>query len=623
MIRAILEYAIDQGIALQIGTLPTGETMIPSEVENSTCAELIRECLKLHPDWIPAIDHSTTPPTINVLPSSDTEGTLAASFDLTGGTISEFEIRERADMIPDSVRIVYELVSEIDGEVYRKTIIDKYPVSGPDAGPRVISATIPLAGLQMQIQKSRIQVRPLPADQSTAIAFLKEKFPALAAIADADLKVTKWAKALVTEDPDFPDPISDRAPRLAFADISQATNELVRGTIEDWMRKRTGPVEITFEIVGRPTLSDDEKDLIASLPRTIVVTATNAITKTYRGISQWVAAEDVPTGIAQATYEAILAAMSWEGSLSFEEAECGAVSYAGKVINLAGGAAGWGTMRAPVHAVECDIASGRTTIAFGPNPTLAPADFLELQRILRYRPTRWWSIEERDSDQIGAAANPSAAGDTVSGFEHPKTEPTSPVPAKEQFGVGKPFYDATGETWHVRAEAGEVLAINPEPGGGSVMIYLTATALANQIIASGGRLWVKVTTDKNDLATAAAWYYNAAAPTQVHAQPDPGGNNGEYYYWVCDFGTVGGNVVITARGHLGGPIIHRPARNNRNADLEIQDYWENTDGELIATGEPRVMSWRQGLYVGEAAPAVDGMDVFHAINLVGEPPPDP
>ena len=149
MVERIIDYAISQGVNLQKGSIPLGETMIPTEVQNSTCAELIRECLRLHPDWIPYITHTTTPPTFAVAPASSA---TAASFDLTGGTVQEFNIVHRTDMLPASVRIVYELAGEIDGEVYRKTIIDKWPLGGPDGGPRCIMATIPLAGMVMQIQ---------------------------------------------------------------------------------------------------------------------------------------------------------------------------------------------------------------------------------------------------------------------------------------------------------------------------------------------------------------------------------------------------------------------------------------------------------------------------------------
>jgi hypothetical protein len=90
-------------------------------------------------------------------------------------------------------------------------------------------------------------------------------------------------------------------------------------------------------------------------------------------------------------------------------------------VNLSGGFPEWETMNAPVHSVDFDEETGRMTLGFGPVPHLAPADFLEMQQILRFRPTRWWSFEERESNRIGGEFKPSAAGDTVGGYDVPQT----------------------------------------------------------------------------------------------------------------------------------------------------------------------------------------------------------
>jgi hypothetical protein len=602
MVKAIVDYAVSQGVAMTVGNIPDGELMIPSEVSNASCAELIRQCLKLHPDWIPYLSHASTPPVFNIS-QCGAVGVPVAAIPLTGGSVTEFAVAYRNDLRPDAVRIVYEMADEINGEIYRKVAIDKYPSGGPDGGPRVISATIPLAGMQMQIQKNRVQCRELPPNDATGEEiedYLKEKFPQIAHIDNDNLHVLAWNLELVTEDPAlFPPAINEQAERLAFTDIDQATNELVRGTVEDWMRRKVGQVKLTYDIEGRPTLPKADLDLLAGLPKSIIITATNAVTKTYKGLTQWVAPEDFPTGIAKATYDGIIASMSYEGTVTLVEEDCGALGYHGRIIQLTGGDAAWASMTAPVHTVDLEIETGTTRIAFGPHPALAPADFLELQRILRFRPIRWWSKEERGSPQYGGDGVPSAAGDTVAPFETPQTNPVAPVPPLQQFQVSNPFYDADEEVWKVRVRAGWVLTIDPT--GATVMGYLQA-AQADFTIGAASVIYCKVDTTKNDLATAATLIATSTAPTNTHAQPDPGGNAGVYHYRIADFTTVDGNVVVATRHHQNGPIIHRPARNNRNLKLTITPVAENTDGQWVATGSPTYGFWRQGLYVGATDP---------------------
>ena len=618
-IRAILEFAGSCGTSITIGSIPDGETMIPSEVANQSCAELIQQCLKLHPDWVPALDHSTTPPTFSVL-ACGTTATASFLVDGTGETAG-FEVVHRTDMLPDAVRIIYEFAISIGDEVYRDVITDKWPAGGPDSGPRVITATVPLAGLQMQIQKSRIQTRSLPTTNDEARAYLALKFPAIAAVDQDHFRVIAWTSTLVPDSETKPPEIDPlRAPILVPADASALPNELVEGQLEDWMRRKSGKVRLDFKVRKLDTSTLAEREALDTLPDCFYITATNAVTKLYKGITQWVAPEDVPSGIAQATYEAIVAAMTYEGSVTIESADVGATAYHGKAINLTGGPAGWATMRAPVHSVDFDVESGRTTISFGPHPLLAPTDFLELQRILRYRPARWWSTEERASNQLGAAGSPSASGDTVGGHTGPRSEEWKATPDREQFQVHAMAYNGT--TWTCRVKAGRVLTINPESALGATMQYVTPTPAETTefTVADGDTVCCKVTTDKRDLVTSAVILVSAA--TSTHAEPDlvaGGGVDGVYYYRLAEMGIVDGIMKVTRQYHQGGPIIHRPGRNDRNMDLVIHWMEEDTDGILVPPAYGNLttkLSWRQGLYVGRDAGSAANLETNHVLSLV-------
>jgi hypothetical protein len=229
-IEEAISYAISAGVDLQLGTVPAGLPLWPSEVRNVSCAEVIRLSLRFHPDWVPWIDHSTTPPTFNVTPRASLD---VRTLDLSGaGDVESFSIQRRDDLKPESVRIVYANATIIDGVTYRDHVIDKWPAAGPNEGPRVLSSVIELAGGQMQFQKSRIQTRTLPTDQASAKTWLKLKFPHLKDVPDAHMAVSGFLKELVDETEDHADPVNPRAERLEVDDATDLPRELVRGTIE-------------------------------------------------------------------------------------------------------------------------------------------------------------------------------------------------------------------------------------------------------------------------------------------------------------------------------------------------------------------------------------------------------
>jgi hypothetical protein len=197
---------------------------------------------------------------------------------------------------------------------------------------------------------------------------------------------------------------------------------LVRGSIEDWMRVRVGKMKIAPTITAAAGASPATILALAKGTPPFSVVATNARNKIYHGPTQWTPPEEVPTGIAQSVYESILAGVRFQGSVTLVADDIPLTPMVGRKLNLTGSAiSAWTTMSAPIHSVTWDVDLGTVTLAFGPVPYLAPTDFLELQRILRSLPVRWWSSAERSGDKIGSEETPSAAGDTVGAFDLPET----------------------------------------------------------------------------------------------------------------------------------------------------------------------------------------------------------
>lgn len=418
-VEAAINYAITAGVDLQLGTVPAGLPLWPAEVRNISVAEVLRISMRLHPDWVPWIDHATTPPTIHVTPRADmTEKTVSVAG---AGDVDSFEIERRDDLKPDAVIITYQTASIIDGVTYRSTIKDKWPAAGPDSGPRVMSALVELAGGQMQFQKSRIQTRTIPtADGDAAKNWIKLKYPHLKDVPNADIDIVSFSSTLLADAETLPDPINPRATRLVPSTVGDLPRELVRGTIEDWMRVKVGRVRL--DIVIQPDTGAAGASVLAigkgCPPLTIV--ATDAVTKIYKGVTHWVAPEAAPAGIAQAVYEA-LESYQYQGSVTLVREDVTADVWHGRKLNILGGLGEWITMDAAIHQSSFDIDSGTVTLTFGPAPYLAAEDFLELQRMLRGRQPTWMSQEERTSNELGATDDPGSKGDTVAGFDIPET----------------------------------------------------------------------------------------------------------------------------------------------------------------------------------------------------------
>lgn len=420
-----IAFAASVGVDIAAGTIAGSDVLWPQEVSNISVAEVIRQSLKFYPNHIAWIDYATTPPQLNVTPS--TTATLR-EIDLSGAGIAEsLSVSRRDDLMPDAVRIIYTSATVIDSETFRDGFVDQWPTAGPTGGPRVIIAEIPLAGMSMQFQKSPVEVVELPTSTATAVAYLKEKFPVIANVPDADISVTAWTRTLIPETSAETarhalTKVNPNTPRVAGTTLTHLPNELRKGSVADWMRVRVGKVHIAMTVTPSGSAAPASVEAIAKLPKGFSVVATNAATKIYKGCSQFQSGETRPSGLAQTYYTSCRAAYQWEGSVALVEAEAGSLRYHGCRINILGSAdTNLTTMNAMVHAVDVDIDSGRTDLSFGPAPHLAPADILEMQRQIRSRQVTWWTTEERDSNQLGSAGGASSKGDTVTPYDTPET----------------------------------------------------------------------------------------------------------------------------------------------------------------------------------------------------------
>lgn len=578
-ISEAVAFAISRGAGLQIGTVDSGMQLWPSEVKNSSCESVISEQLRYHPDWTAWIDHSTFPPTFHARALANLD---AVTVDIAGSEVEAFGFSKLTRNVPNGVRVIYESADTIDGEVMRNGYED---TAGDISGRKVMMATLELEGMQAQFQKSQVETLDLPddGDDAGARAYLKKKFPALAMVPDASWAVANFSKTLVVEDPlTLPPPICSKAERLAVADVEDLPRELVRGSLAEWMRKKVGRVTLKVDFLVNPAMNEAHRKIFAGFEgesKTWTVTATNATTKTYKGISSFTEGEGRPIGLAAAIFSAATADQ-YEGVVTVAKAEVDATRWHGKKLVIIDGI---NTLMpgAIIYSGSADIEAGSVVVDFGPPPYLSAGDFLELQRMFKRRPVTWMSAQERTSNKLGADDSAGSLGDTVDGFDAPDTVTPpgggggkTPVPFWPEISGNTtdgfklkmvPGYVATRKMG--TADAADNLAV------GSIPTALT--------VAIGDKMWVTATESVTGeisspvFAKGSTWQ-PSTAPKLKGGSDDQVGVAGTRIWRLCEVisdGADGAKMTVWRTGI----IEHFAARAHENAVTSV------------STGEARIL----------------------------------
>ncbi len=648
-IAEVIHFAADSGVAIQCGTMPTGLDLWPSEAVSQSCAEVIRTSLRYHPDWMAWIDHTTTPPTFNVTPRA-----TATAVNLPVTLCSGVKIAERAELIPDCVRIIYACATTIDDTVYRDYYLDKYPTGGSEgtagalvSAPGVLTTVIELAGGQASIAKQQIETVTIPsfdsgdwtADQAAWKAFFQTLRPDLKYVAaaggleaqgirDTSWILTRYVMRLLIDDNTKPVEINPNATRLDLASLTDAPRVLVNGTIHEWMRKRSGPVCFKIDAAATVTADDREMKILRNLTEHLfTATGTNAETKIYKGQPQWkTVSESVPTGVAELYYNTIANGCRWEGSATLIDTSLNAMGWMGYCLNLTASAdSDWATMKAPIHAISWDAQTEKCEISFGPNPHYSPQDFVEYLRLLRKRLPCWMDAAERTSPEMGCERAASAKNDHVGPAMLPQKETQPPPPAElppfevtivKEGHPGALTYKAWVNHGRVLERRRATLATNMvfwEPdnivvagSGGDPEYFTRFTATV------GSALYVKVTEGlaPNDVS-AVTLLTNSITSLQSYED----GSGAYFYYKLAEFITLADGSTGIKPFMAGSHIYHWP--EGKGLDLKIQTGSLNASGVFVSSGVGYDVThyWRKGLYLGTTAPGTtaDETQTIHSV----------
>ncbi len=433
VITETLQYAIDCGAPLQIGTVEPALTPPLDEVKDVTCAEVIRKMLRWHPDCVCWFDYATAPvPTFHCR-----AGASLPAVTLTVGQPPLSAVRgitARADLVAPAVIIHYEITSRVNTSTQTDVVTDAAPAgaTGAEFGAAVL--TVPLHGPTIKTLEQRVVTRPILDELGDPDLkdYLLSRYAGLARLADNPLvgddgiTITNIARVRsdgATEaDPDNP---GGTRPVAADTDLG---NELVEGAVTDWMRRddaiSTERQRIQFQYTADYGDGSDPATVCGPFAASFDVMATNAGgsvaggSQTYQLIASATGGDTVPTGLA-AAYLAALAALQYSGRVELVEAEASGAVAMGSVLNLAGAAeTAWAAMCAPVIEEEVEAATGTTAVTFGPAGHLSPADLTALLRVTR--PGVGGRVGETASAGTGSsAARPSgqpAGGDDTMGL---------------------------------------------------------------------------------------------------------------------------------------------------------------------------------------------------------------
>jgi len=375
-IAECVNYAIDAGAPIQIGTIDGGVQHPVDEHKGLTVAEAVQILLRLSPDATAWFDYSTAPyPSFNV---ARWAGMAEVNLPVTVEQCETAEIMPRYDLLVPGVIIEYERTHSLNEKTWRTMEIDK---SGADTFGSIV-APIELGGSSKTLQIQQLENALLDASSAD---FWKSVIPRL-----NDAGVT----GLIVENPSPASP----------------TNYVIAGAVPEWLPTLATPLtvtaEISYTIVNANGASEKrEKELVSV--QVLTTTLGSIGVHTFERITSQTDEEELPVGLAAHLHSG-LSILHYEGSHTIIAEDVGDIAL-GSRLNLTGGRGEWTTMRAMVKAITEEIGLGRTTIRFGPPQHLTVQEMVNHLRTLREKVPSYHLDERVTGKSFGNGAQVAGA----------------------------------------------------------------------------------------------------------------------------------------------------------------------------------------------------------------------
>lgn len=382
-------------------------------------------------------------------------------------------------------------------------------------------------------------------------------------------------------------------------DVGDLPRMLVSGALAEWMRVDAAEVIVDCTIAVNkaavaaldypermrfkalnPREGVSSGDPVYFLDAERLVIGTTAKTKVYKnwaGVNSGVPATDTAAALAAARELAVIpnlaanlyaerAAAPWEGSITLTEEEAGETLHLGRVLNLTHpDRPEWADMRAVIQSESLELASGTTTLAFGPPEHLSPQDWVELRmaarrtRTARAEAARVPPQPPEEEDETNETLETPGTGGIFPGVVDPKNTPQ--VLAAGLLDEGRPWHLSRGTTAGVvKIEVGSILKSTDD-----VQATLTCTnPTATFTPAAGDILYLEI---------------DELIPTEYALALGAGGWPGGTYRAVDYTGTVAAGTFEFAKRYY--PLWEFLATGDR----ETVEIWDGLHARRLAPME--------------------------------------
>jgi len=377
VIAHVAAYAVARGVPIAVGTIAAGVTVPLDERDNIRCWDAIVSMLRYTPDYVLWWDYSTGTATLNVTAPADMP---PVSRPVTGAA-SAASFTPRHDLRVPGVVCTFRWRGDYDGQEVKHRAVQ---TAGDHTAPRRISLVYDLDGVHAVFISQEVEVEDYPGDWKSASgkAFLQERLPQLSQLASGD-----WAVVSVT-----------RSGSLALP------ARLVSGALPEWTGKDSENETFTVEITYTAKSTDTAHVLDAGTKKlTFTCVSTDATSKTYRKMTEYVEPEPVPPDMAASLFTS-WNRLHYDGQIAFKAQDCDLDLRPGKLLSCTGGLAEWATMAAVIQDVAHDLATGTTVVTTGTCGRLEAGNLMAVYRAARGRRYAYRRLGRDNPDAGGGMA---------------------------------------------------------------------------------------------------------------------------------------------------------------------------------------------------------------------------
>jgi hypothetical protein len=341
-ISDVVAYAISCGANLALGDVDIPVNIPLDECKDLSCADVIRRILRWVPDTICAVDYAATPVIMSFLRRPQLPTVV---LDISAN-VEEFSIQPRYDLQVPAVILKFETTNSVNGKAWKESVQQIYPANATDSTLKALVLTINLEGAKATCVVQNITAAAI---DTQSVAWWQAHIPGLGGIPSSAISVANVSRT------------------------SSRPNELISGTVAEWMDRDT-----EIDVVRCKISYSDGNESVVDREVAVRITATDAVTGTYRKLMSLVTAEEIPPNLAEQIYDAVHP-LHYDGRIVVVGAEA-TVDLFGKTMNIVGGQPDWSSMNAVVQEVNEHLDSGKISVKFGPAKHLGAADLTELTR---------------------------------------------------------------------------------------------------------------------------------------------------------------------------------------------------------------------------------------------------